>query len=482
MRAKLYISLTTCHSDLPKQFHEGTLSGKRKNSERFDNYPTSKDKKLEANVQCMIELISAHGMFHQSPDNQGLHNFLQNKQATPEQAHDLLNFRDIGQKGFENYTSSKLLKLPSTNAPVRKKRLYTFTLTKTVKQRVKQVERERKITQRLLKRQLSWVAQHGCDDPLSDMLYGPISPVPRALVDSNGLPYKGSKSNTTTYLENRYRQASVIVPAFPPGWVPDVVILEGMFMIQTSPIPTMSYMTDYVQYLLTRFVCPHFAAGVKEVHVVFDNPGSQSETPKEPEQMRRDRASESQTSTCRHECISFHSNCCIPAKWRTILECRACKKALTTYIAEEMLHLITRYIKRSQEFVCNIAQSAYVTTTDSTKVPRPTLWTNADEADLRVWLHCMHSEGHRKLIFSPDTDIYHIGLTAISLIPNTQVIVQLSKDHTDGARLLCLNTLLDALSNDPDLADIHPNLRAQAMQSLYVSTGCDYVFFLYRDW
>ena len=39
------------------------------------------------------------------------------------------------------------------------------------------------------------------------------------------------------------------------------------------------------------------------------------------------------------------------------------------------------------------------------------------------------------------------------------------------------NTLLDALS-DPDLADIAPNLQPQAMQSLYISTGCDYVSFL----
>ena len=59
----------------------------------------------------------------------------------------------------------------------------------------------------------------------------------------------------------------------------------------------------------------------------------------------------------------------------------------------------------------------------------------------------MHSEGHRKLIFSPDTDIYHIGLTAISLKPDTKVIVQLSKEHNDGARFLCLNTLLDAMSS-----------------------------------
>ena len=117
-----------------------------------------------------------------------------------------------------------------------------------------------------------------------------------------------------------------------------------------------------------------------------------------------------------------------------------------------MLHLITRHIKSNQEFVSNIAQSAYVTTSDSTKVPRSTLWSNADEADLRVLLHCMHSQGYHKLIFSLDTDVYHIGLTVISLIPDTQVMVQLSKDHSEGARLLCLNTLLDALSNDPDLA------------------------------
>lgn len=154
-----------------------------------------------------------------------------------------------------------------------------------------------------------------------------------------------------------------------------------------------------------------------------------------------------------------------------------CKKDLTTYVAEEMLQLITHYVTGSQKFVANIGQSAYVTTVDSTKDPRPTLWTNADEADLCVWLHCIHSEGQRKLIFSPDTDIYHVGMTVMSLIPDTQVIVQLSQNHSDGGRFLCLNTLLDALSNDPAIADIPPMLRPQALQSLYISIGCDYVSF-----
>ena len=46
----------------------------------------------------------------------GLWNFLDDIQATAEQAHDLLNFRSIGQESFECYVS-KLIGSPSTNTP-----------------------------------------------------------------------------------------------------------------------------------------------------------------------------------------------------------------------------------------------------------------------------------------------------------------------------------------------------------------------------
>ncbi len=61
----------------------------------------------------------------------------------------------------------------------------------------------------------------------------------------------------------------------PSGWIPDVVILEGMFLIQVSPLSNMSCMQDYVKLLLFRFVRPHLVAGAKEVHIVFDVPGAQ---------------------------------------------------------------------------------------------------------------------------------------------------------------------------------------------------------------
>ena len=122
----------------------------------------------------------------------------------------------------------------------------------------------------------------------------------------------------------------------PPGWIPDSVVLEGMFLIQTSPLPNMSSMKEYVKLLLFRFVRPHFSAGVKEVHVVFDNPGSQEETPKELEKARRDKAAEIQMST--HHCMSFCSELLVPDKWRSILSCRKCKMNLTSYVADDMLN------------------------------------------------------------------------------------------------------------------------------------------------
>ena len=61
-----------------------------------------------------------------------------------------------------------------------------------------------------------------------------------------------------------------------------------------------------------------------------------------------------------------------------------------------------------QTFVCNVGEGAQSVTCSGETLPCPQLWSNTDEADLRVWLHCVHSAGTQKLIFSPDTDVYHV--------------------------------------------------------------------------
>ena len=54
----------------------------------------------------------------------------------------------------------------------------------------------------------------------------------------------------------------------------------------------------------------------------------------------------------------------------------------------------------------------------------PTLECDAEESDTRVWLHVLRSSGHKKLLYSPNTDVYHIGLTVID--PCVHVYVKLS--------------------------------------------------------
>lgn len=94
----------------------------------------------------------------------------------------------------------------------------------------------------------------------------------------------------------------------------------------------------------------------------------------------------------------------------------------------------------------------------------PQLACNAEEADTRVWLHVMHSTGTRKLLISPDTDVYHnIGLPLCILA-------------SPITRLLHLNKLHHDLGADPGLALVPPGLRDRILQTMFICSGCDYVF------
>lgn len=213
--------------------------------------------------------------------------------------------------------------------PVRKKRLQTMTTTSAHKKRIKQVEKERKITQRLLKRQLAWMSENN-RAPHTDM-FASASSLPKALVEKNGLPFKGNKSSTTKYLANRYKDSPIISSNLP--WFPTSVILEGMLMVQTAPLPTNEYIHEYAKMLFIRYVKTHYSSAT-EVHVIFDNPGGLPETPKEIEQSRRDIATNSMAE--QHQCMdAIDSTTKLPSNWRLFLSCRICKMKLTSYLAEE---------------------------------------------------------------------------------------------------------------------------------------------------
>ena len=103
---------------------------------------------------------------------------------------------------------------------------------------------------------------------------------------------------------------------------------------------------------------------------------------------------------------------------------------------------------------------------------------NAEESDTRIWLHVVQSTGQRKLVISPDTDVYHIGLAFVAGT-NINVIVQLSSIASLELRLLDMQALITAFGNDSDLAGIPTSFSPLAMQVLYVCSGCDFVSFFH---
>ena len=112
---------------------------------------------------------------------------------------------------------------------------------------------------------------------------------PRAICDLDGTPVKGQKSLVTNYYVARYKAPpNLIMHAFPAHYTPDSVILEGMFLIHVKPLNIHKVMGDYASFFTRRFITPHFKKGAVEVHLLFDNPGCQSENPKVFEQQKRD--------------------------------------------------------------------------------------------------------------------------------------------------------------------------------------------------
>ena len=58
--------------------------------------------------------------------------------------------------------------------------------------------------------------------------------LPLAIADNMGNPIKGQKSYTTKFLEARYKSTSAFSTRL--SFTPECVLLEGMFLINTTPL------------------------------------------------------------------------------------------------------------------------------------------------------------------------------------------------------------------------------------------------------
>ena len=392
--------------------------------------PTSRDRIADDNIKAMLDHIKESKMLPDSEENEGLQNFLSGVRASPEQAQDLLHFRTIGQQEYEAHISYRILRTPSTDdAPHRKKSLKTFTTTTSARQRNKQVERERKIHNICMKKQMVMLAR---GDTLPVDYTTTFNPLPAALIDpvTGSRPYKGSKCKTTDFLETRYSRSKVIVHTLPPQWHPEAVLLEGMFLIQTPPMPGIVNFQEYAEMLFDCFALPHLKAGAKEVHILYDNPGQVKESPKHIERTKRD---EKCTVRTNHKCDKIKDSTLLPGEWNTnLINCRSCKRELCNYLSQAMLTVAPNSLSPRQTFITaggftgdRLNQRWSVTHTNQPQSV-PELMSSVEETDQRIWYHCVKSAGYKKLLYSPDTDVYHIGLAITQdHLPGSDVFVQL---------------------------------------------------------
>ena len=163
-------------------------------------------------------------VLHTVQENRGLL-ALNGTLASPEQHRDLVSFREIGIQYFEAYVKYYILRDPSATVPQRKRRLQTFSAPKRRPTKVKLKECEQKLICRCLRKQLAWSGQTQC--PVQGQQYLEL---PRALCTPSGEPHKGQKSYATKFYEKIY--GDVILSRFPGLWVPDTVVLEGMFQLR----------------------------------------------------------------------------------------------------------------------------------------------------------------------------------------------------------------------------------------------------------
>ena len=280
----------------------------------------SSDKKFEINVRAMETKLNTSSLKLNDMDADHLHQLFGPRKISPEQEHDLLNFRNIGQGEFELSVQYFVLRNPSVKPPKRKKRLLTFTERKSNKRKVSDVERERKLQIECWKKRIAYCTATG---QTMDKLYEQCLELPRAISTSDGEPTKGTKAIATTIYQKRYENAtpSPFLTGFPTRWTPSTVIMEGMFLINIVPWDAHKSMSDYACFLIKQHVMPHYRNGATEVHVLFDDPRQNSL--KHFERLKRDRTNPVSQS---HTCNDFSGDSPVPSRWnQEVLSCRKCK-------------------------------------------------------------------------------------------------------------------------------------------------------------
>jgi hypothetical protein len=425
----------------------------------------------EENVKTLIRRLQDSLLFETSGLGGSTHPFLRHiftgQEATVVQRGDMTNYLNNANTLYTDYVHCKYIVKSRSKIVKRIKNLNTFSVKKRTVSTVKKELKDQQLETRMLKAQLSWASQN-------QVVPGDIQQsilLPRAIATADGTLFKGDKAKTMHIFKNRYPSA------FTEGslltfFQPDCVIIDGMFILyNTAPVKSQKTFSDYISYLFKHWLLPQYLEGVNEVHIVFDDQFNSQPSPKQFERDKRDVNAAGVTSR-----VLEHAS--IPRNWNTFLQVRENKQNIVGLISDTFLKIAIQVLTPSQSLIIGGGFTNGIAKIAQNKVLQesPSLVSNIQEGDSLVWLHGIKSQCKNILIYSPDTDTTHIGLSVAARHNDKKFVVMLRR-CAYNSQYIDINTLLQSLQNDIDLQGLLVDNIVRVFQMLYISTGCDYVSF-----
>jgi hypothetical protein len=223
-------------------------------------------KEEEKTIRMYIDKLRVSSLFVTNIGKTLCHLFTQSE-ASPPQAESLLSYRELGTEDMKNYIECFLLRvtdLALKPPPRRRRNLKTFALPKVSVHKQKKEIKDNKTVIECLRKQIAFSKLTGKAVVHLDQFVT----LPRAICDTSGIPEKGKKSNATKILKSWYGEAFISnLPHVPTEFT--ATILEGMFMINTSPLQQLhKTFADYAEFLFSRWVVKsHKTYNATQVHV-----------------------------------------------------------------------------------------------------------------------------------------------------------------------------------------------------------------------
>uniref|UniRef100_A0A1X7SXR3 Uncharacterized protein n=1 Tax=Amphimedon queenslandica TaxID=400682 RepID=A0A1X7SXR3_AMPQE len=143
-------------------------------------------------------------------------------------------------------------------------------------------------------------------------------------------------------------------------------------------------------------------------------------------------------------------------KWQDLIGCRICKYSLVSALGQCALRNGRHLVKERQTLVvagCFQDGIAWKVPCSIAGIPQPEPLYNK-EADQRIWRHVANCTVANVIVYSPDTDVYTIGIGLTIIYNLKQVIVQLNPSSSRLKRYVNINNLIQALNDDQDLSAV----------------------------